>query len=95
MGRVKQQFSDDEGGVDEPLAPLPYEPEVTGVEQEDQAQCVPPEPILRDASELLLPKNELPSKVSSPKPHPLSISFGPPILSEQLPVEDDGLSDAL
>jgi hypothetical protein len=53
---------------------------------------VPPEPILRDASELILPKEELPSKVSSPKPHPLSISFGPPLPSEQA---DDGISGAL
>lgn len=63
------------------------------VEQEDQAQSVPPEPISRDTSEPILPKEELPSKVSSPKPHPLSIvSFGPPLPSEQV---DDGLSSAL
>jgi len=92
-----QQFSDDEGDVNEPLAPLPDEPEVVegedDVEQEDQAQSVPPEPISRDMSEPILPKDELPSKVSSPKPHPLSISFGPPIPSEQ--PSDDGLSGAL
>ena len=63
------------------------------VEQEDQAQSVPPEAISRDTSEPILPKEELPSKVSSPKPHPLSIvSFGPPLPSEQV---DDGLSSAL
>jgi len=92
-----QQFSDDEGDVNEPLAPLPDEPEVVegddDVEQEDQAQSVPPEPISRDTSEPILPKEELPSKVSSPKPHPLSIvSFGSPLPSEQV---DDGLSSAL
>ncbi|KAI0275162.1 hypothetical protein BC834DRAFT_947032 [Gloeopeniophorella convolvens] len=78
-----QQFSDDEGDVNEPLAPLPDEPEVVegddDVEQEDPAQSVPPEPISRDVSEPVLPKEELPSKVSSPKPHPLSISFQPPL----------------
>jgi len=92
-----QQFSDDEGDVNEPLAPLPDEPEVVegedDVEQEDQAPSVAPEPISRDVSEPILPKEELPSKVSSPKPHPLSISFGPSIPSEQ--PDDDGLSGAL
>jgi len=91
-----QQFSDDEGDVNEPLAPLPDEPEVAegddDVEPEDATQSVPPEPISRDVSEPILPKEELPSKVSSPKPHPLSISFGPPLPSEQA---DDGLSGAL
>jgi hypothetical protein len=91
-----QQFSDDEGDVNEPLAPLPDEPEVAegddDVEPEDATQSVPPEPISRDASEPILPKEELPSKVSSPKPHPLSISFGPSLPSEQA---DDGLSGAL
>ena len=95
---IEQQFSDDEGDVNEPLAPLPDEPEVAegedDVEQEDQAASVAPEPISRDVSEPILPKEELPSKVSSPKPHPLSISFGPPIPSEQ-PDDDDGLSGAL
>jgi hypothetical protein len=92
---IEQQFSDDEGDVNEPLAPLPDEPEVVeGEDEEDQAQSVPPEPISRDVSEPVLPKEELPSKVSSPKPHPLSISFGPPLPSEQ-PDDDDGLSGAL
>ena len=39
-----EQFSDDEGGVNEPLAPLPDEREVAedddDAEQEDQAQSV-------------------------------------------------------
>ena len=78
------------------MAPLPDEPEVAegddDVEPEDATQSVPPEPISRDVSEPILPKEELPSKVSSPKPHPLSISFGPPLPSEQA---DDGLSGAL
>jgi len=91
-----QQFSDDEGDVNEPLAPLPDEPEVVegdeDVEQEDPTHSAPPEPISRDMSEPVLPKEELPSKVSSPKPHPLSISFAPDLAPEQA---DDGLSGAL
>jgi hypothetical protein len=61
------------------------------VEQEDPTQSAPPEPISRDTSEPVLPK-ELPSKVPSPKPHPLSISFAPDLAPEQA---DDGLSGAL
>jgi hypothetical protein len=61
------------------------------VEQEDPTHSAPPEPTSRDTSEPVLPK-ELPSKVSTPKPHPLSISFAPDLASEQA---DDGLSGAL
>jgi hypothetical protein len=61
------------------------------VEQEDPTHSAPTEPISRDMSEPVLPK-ELPSKVSSPKPHPLSISFAPDLAPEQA---DDGLSGAL
>lgn len=90
-----QQFSDDEGDVNEPLAPLPDEPEVVegdeDVEQEDPTHSAPTEPISRDTSEPILPK-ELPSKAPSPKPHPLSISFAPDLAPEQA---DDGLSGAL
>ena len=79
-----------------PLAPLSDEPEVAeddnDVEQEVQAPSVPPEPISCDASEPILPKEKLLSKVSSQKPHPLSILFGPPIHSEQS--DDDGFNDA-
>ena len=94
---ARQQFSDDEGDVNEPLAPLPDEPEVVegdeDVEQEDATQSIAPEPVSRDMSEPIVPKDELPSKVSSPKPHPLSISFQPPLASEQ--VGDDGLENPL
>lgn len=93
---AEQQFSDDEGDVNEPLAPLPDEPEVVegdeDVEQEDASQSVQPDPASRDMSEPIIPKDELPSKVSSPKPHPLSISFQPPLASEQV---DDGLDNPL
>jgi hypothetical protein len=92
-----QQFSDDEGDVNEPLAPLPDEPEVVegdeDVEQEDATQSIQPEPVSRDVSEPIIPKDELPSKVSTPKPHPLSISFQPPLASEQ--GGDDGLDNPL
>lgn len=63
------------------------------VEQEDPTHSAPPEPISRDLSEPILPKEELPSKVSSPKPHPLSISFAPDLVSEQ--ADDSVLGSAL
>ncbi|KAI0066478.1 hypothetical protein BV25DRAFT_1385571 [Artomyces pyxidatus] len=90
-----QQFSDDEGDVDEPLAPLPDEPEVVEgddeMDQDDATQSVPPEPVSRADSELIAPTEELPSKAPSPKPHPLSISFQP--LDDETP--DDVLSASL
>jgi len=92
----KQQFSDDEGGMDEPLAPLPDEPEVVEgdeeIDQEEPTQSVPPEAISRDVSEPVALKEEPPSKVSSPKPHPLSISFQPSLPNE---TTDDVLDDSL
>lgn len=93
-----QQFSDDEGDVNEPLAPLPDEPEVVegdeDVEQEDASQSIQPDTVSRDISEPIIPKDELPSKVSSPKPHPLSISFQPPPLASEQ-VGDGGLDNPL
>jgi len=62
------------------------------VEQEDPTHSAPTETVSRDVSEPVLLKEELPSKVSSPKPHPLSISFAPDLAPEQA---DDGLSGAL
>ena len=47
------------------------------MDQEDNAQSVPPEATSREVSEPIIPKEEPPSKVPSPKPHPLSISFRP------------------
>ncbi|KAI0040814.1 hypothetical protein FA95DRAFT_1566086 [Auriscalpium vulgare] len=72
-----QHFSDDEGGVDEPLVPLPDEPEVVegdeDMDQDEPAASVPP--ASRDISEPILAPSELPSKAPTPKPHPLSMSF--------------------
>jgi hypothetical protein len=65
---------------------------VEGDEEEDPTNSAPPEPVSRDTSEPILPKEELPSKVLTPKPHPLSISFAPDIAPEPA---DDGLSGAL
>jgi hypothetical protein len=65
---------------------------VEGDEEEDPTHSAPPEAISRDTSEPILPKEELPSKVCTPKPHPLSISFAPDLAPEQA---DDGLSGAL
>ncbi|TFY72426.1 hypothetical protein EVG20_g589 [Dentipellis fragilis] len=90
----KQQFSDDEGGVDDPLAPLPDEPEVVegeeDVEPDEASQSVQPEISSRDVSEPVILKDELPSKAPTPKPHPLSMSFQPP----ETPA-DDILDDPL
>jgi len=88
----KQQFSDDEEETDQPLAPLPDEPEVVDVDEEiDQDETGTPQlvetaPVSRAESEAVVLKEEV--KPASPKPHPLSVSFGPP------PVEEDEL-DAL
>ena len=64
------------------------------VEQEDASQSVQPDTVSRDVSEPIIPKDELPSKASSPKPHPLSISFQPPPLASDQ-VGDDGLDNPL
>ncbi|KAG2159646.1 uncharacterized protein EDB93DRAFT_4882 [Suillus bovinus] len=85
----KQQFSDDEGEVDEPLAPLPDEPEVVeGDEEMDQD-----EPVASVAPDAEVPvvdtetnsvNQEIPSepqtKPSSPSPPALSLHATEPIL---------------
>ncbi|KZV70956.1 hypothetical protein PENSPDRAFT_752091 [Peniophora sp. CONT] len=93
-----QNFDDDEGGVDEPLAPLPDEPEVIEDDEEAQdetAAATPaatpaaPEAISRAASESdLKPESNAESKAVSPKPHPLSMSFGPDDAAMQDSVDD-------
>jgi len=91
-----QQFSDDEGEVDEPLAPLPDDPEVVeGDEEMDQDEPViipASEAALGEASEsnALQDLQNLPSKPSSPKPQPLSMSLEP---SSELPVHQPGVLD--
>ncbi|KAI0347850.1 hypothetical protein BDW22DRAFT_1349922 [Trametopsis cervina] len=93
----KQQFSDDEGETDIPLAPLPDEPEaVDGDDEMDQDEATPsvaptPAPISREVSEPLPLREE--SKPATPKPHPLSVSFQPP--SPPLDAEDDVLDESL
>lgn len=85
----KQQFSDDEGEVDEPLAPLPDEPEIVeGDEEMDQD-----EPVASVAPDALAPvvdtetnsvNQEIPSepqtKPSSPTPPALSLQAAEPIM---------------
>jgi len=63
------------------------------LDPDEPAQSVPPETTAsRDVSEPAVLKEEVPSKVSSPKPHPLSISFQPPLSNEGTPdVLDDSL----
>ncbi|KAJ8522015.1 hypothetical protein ONZ45_g1402 [Pleurotus djamor] len=71
-----QQFSDDEGGADEPLAPLPDEPEaVEGDDEGDQEDGVPPA-INREDSTAPPKESEPPSKLPSPKPQ-LTMSLQP------------------
>lgn len=94
-----QQFSDDESETDQPLAPLPDEPEVVDgddeMDQDEGNNSVAPEsataPASREVSEPLQPKEE--SKPATPKPHPLSVSFQPP--SPSPPPPDDGLDESL
>ncbi|KAG6911588.1 hypothetical protein DXG01_011891 [Tephrocybe rancida] len=68
-----QQFSDDEGEVDEPLAPLPDEPEVIDGDDEDEAL---PEIVIEEtqATELVDATLDEESKPPSPKPQ-LSMSL--------------------
>ncbi|KAI0706146.1 hypothetical protein BC835DRAFT_8738 [Cytidiella melzeri] len=94
----KQQFSDDEGETDQPLAPLPDEPEaVDGDDEMDQDEITnsvapTPAPMSREVSEPpQIPREE--SKPATPKPHPLSVSFQPP--SPTPVVEDDVLDESL
>jgi hypothetical protein len=83
-----QQFSDDEGEADEPLAPLPDGDDVEVVEGDDEDQdeaAVAPAP-LPDAVEAAVPEEEPPSKPPSPKPQ-LSMALQPP--------DDSATNDAL
>ena len=98
-----QQFSDDEGEADEPLAPIqPEEIEVVDgdddMDQDEAAGSTAPDmtpgPMSRDVSEPAPapPDADDPTK-PSPKPHPLSISFQPPTPTPQ--ADDDVLDESL
>ncbi|KAH7930521.1 hypothetical protein BV22DRAFT_54456 [Leucogyrophana mollusca] len=84
----KQQFSDDEGEVDEPLAPLPDEPEVVDgdeeMDQDEPAQSVAPEADTA-TQDVNSATQELPSepqtKPPSPAPPALSLQPAEPALS--------------
>ncbi|CAL1695163.1 unnamed protein product [Somion occarium] len=92
----RQQFSDDESETDQPLAPLPDEPEVVEgdeeIDQDEATNSVVPDttPVSRAESEAVVPKEE--SKPATPKPHPLSVSFQPP---SPTPVPEDTLDESL
>ncbi|KAF9015573.1 hypothetical protein BDQ17DRAFT_1341299 [Cyathus striatus] len=80
-----QQFSDDEGEADEPLAPLPDEPEIVDADEEiDQEEANAT--VNGDSTQPIETIDDIPSKPSSPKPK-LS-------MSHQLS-ETDGGADAL
>lgn len=79
----KQQFSDDEEGADEPLAPLPDEPEVIegdeDMDQDEPAASVPPEtepPTLNATETNSVLQSEPQTKPPSPTPPALSLHQG-------------------
>ncbi|KAF8560189.1 hypothetical protein OG21DRAFT_1518784 [Imleria badia] len=84
----KQQFSDDEEEADEPLAPLPDEPEVVegdeDMDQDEPAASVAPD-ATQDATETNFVNQEVPdeppTKPSSPPPPALSLQHIEPILT--------------
>lgn len=81
-----KHFSDDEGGVDDPLAPLPDEPEVVEGDEEmelDETQNTAMAVAKLAESTPALP-DEAPSKPASPKPQ----------LSMTLTGADDDVNDA-
>ncbi|KAF9527753.1 hypothetical protein CPB83DRAFT_855575 [Crepidotus variabilis] len=63
-----QQFDDDEGDVDEPLAPLPDEPEVVEVDEDEAEETrIEPTQIIKDID--METQDDRPSEVPpSPKP---------------------------
>ncbi|KAL4070771.1 hypothetical protein J3A83DRAFT_3269815 [Scleroderma citrinum] len=80
----KQQFSDDEGGADDPLAPLPDEPEVVDgdedMDQDEPTASMPPEtePPTVDVTETNSLNQELPSEPQTKPPSPTpALSFRP------------------
>jgi len=87
----KQQFSDDEGEADGPLAPLPDEAEVIEGDDEDQDDTAAS--TQRETSAALVKDSEPPSKLPSPKPHPLSMMTLPP--AADTPQEEEELDAAL
>ncbi|KAF8516559.1 hypothetical protein BU17DRAFT_50722 [Hysterangium stoloniferum] len=93
----KQQFSDDEDAVDEPLAPLPDEPIQDDEDEEEKEQEGTAPPISRDVSEPATVRPSLPPddvEVES-KPHPLSVSFIPDSQVQSMDVSvDDGTLDS-
>lgn len=84
----KQQFSDDEEGADEPLAPLPDEPEVIegdeDMDQDEPAASVPPEtepPTLNATETNSVLQSEPQTKPPSPTPPTLSLDQAGPSLT--------------
>jgi len=66
-----QQFSDDEGEVDEPLVPLPDEPEVVDGDEDEQDEArndAIEAPQVKDLPDMDTNQDDPPSKMPSPKP---------------------------
>ncbi|KIK07493.1 hypothetical protein K443DRAFT_86975 [Laccaria amethystina LaAM-08-1] len=92
--QVYQQFSDEEGEVDEPLVPLPDEPEaVDGDEEMDPDDVVVVVEPVKDSLEVDNALDDPPSKLPSPSPK-LLMSLQP---SSDLGGDDrgDGLDEML
>ncbi|EIN14038.1 hypothetical protein PUNSTDRAFT_129688 [Punctularia strigosozonata HHB-11173 SS5] len=88
-----QQFSDDEGDVDEPLAPLPDEPETVEVDEEleeVEGTAPPPSALATDtAAPTPITKSAEPSKPPSPTPRPSEMDIEIATPAEQLDVSLD------
>ncbi|KAJ7492152.1 hypothetical protein FB451DRAFT_518712 [Mycena latifolia] len=80
-----QNFSDDEGEADEPLAPLPDDVEVVEGDEEDQDEAAAAPAPIPDTAEAVPAEEEPPSKPASPKPQ----------LSMGLQPDDSETNDAL
>lgn len=66
-----QQFSEDEGEVDEPLAPLPDEPEIVDGDddlEQDETRVDAVQPKELEAADADTNQDDPPSKLPSPKP---------------------------
>lgn len=95
---IMKHFSDDEGGVDDPLAPLPDEPEVVEGDEEmelDETQAstlaIPPKATAESTPVIV---DEPPSKPASPKPQlSMTLSGGDDTVNGD--ADTDGLDASL
>jgi hypothetical protein len=72
-----QLFNEDEEDADQPLAPLQDVDDVEVID-DDMDQDEPANSSRAVSEPVLMKDSEAPSKATTPKPHPLSVSFQPP-----------------